>query len=245
MLRLEDSGYGAGLSAAATRQPFIRLRDVHKTYQVGDLSLPVLKGVTLDIDAGEFVAIMGSSGSGKTTLLNIIGCLDAADGGAYHLASESLMGAPEDKLAQVRNRYIGFVFQLFNLIPRINALRNVELPLIYAGVGRAERRRRALEALNRVALAERADHSPAQLSGGQQQRVAIARALVNKPDILVADEPTGSLDTATSLEIMALFAELNAQGTTIIMVTHEEDIAAYAQRIIRLRDGVLVGDEVR
>jgi putative ABC transport system ATP-binding protein len=223
----------------------IQLRDVHKTYCVGNITSVILKSISLEVRAGEFIAIMGPSGSGKTTLLNIIGCLDSADSGTYHLADRSVIGATEDELARIRNRHIGFVFQLFNLIPRIDALRNVELPLIYAGVRRAERRQRTLAALERVALLEQAKHVPAQLSGGQQQRVAIARAVVNNPEVLVADEPTGSLDSATGQEIMALFQSLNAQGTTIIMVTHEEDIAAYAHRIVRLRDGIMVEDEVR
>jgi len=222
----------------------IELNDVHKRYRIGDLTLPVLKGVSLQAAAGEFVAIMGPSGSGKTTLLNIIGCLDGVDGGSYRFVGKAVERADDDQLAEIRNRHIGFVFQTFNLIPRIDALRNVELPMLYGGVPPAERRRRALQALERVTLAERARHTPAQLSGGQQQRVAIARALINDPELVVADEPTGNLDSATGGEIMALFRQLNAAGTTIVMVTHEEAIAAQARRIVRLRDGIIVSDSV-
>ncbi len=221
----------------------IALSDINKSYRVGELVLPVLRGITLKVAAGEFVAIMGPSGSGKTTLLNIIGCLDSVDAGSYSLAGEVVDRASDDDLARIRNRHIGFVFQLFNLIPRISALRNVELPMIYSDVSPAERRQRALHALQRMAIADRADHAPSQLSGGQQQRVAIARALVNTPELLVADEPTGSLDSGTGREIMALFGELNRAGTTIVMVTHEEEIAAFASRIIRLRDGIIATDE--
>lgn len=220
----------------------IKLAGINKSYRVGEMLLPVLQDISLDVAAGEFIAIMGPSGSGKTTLLNIIGCLDAVDAGTYTLAEETIEQASGDDLARIRNRYIGFVFQSFNLIPRISALRNVEIPMIYTGRPPAERRKHALQALKRMAIADRAEHTPSQLSGGQQQRVAIARALVNKPRLLVADEPTGSLDSSTGREIMALFRELNQAGTTIIMVTHEEDIAAYAGRIIRLRDGMIADD---
>lgn len=215
------------------------MANIHKAYQVGDISLPVLRGITLTIEKGEFVSIMGASGSGKTTLLNLIGCLDSIDLGSYFLLGEKVRGASSDQLADFRRRHIGFVFQLFNLIPRITALRNVELPMIYSGFPPAERHKRALEALKNVGLSDRANHVPAQLSGGQQQRVAIARALVNNPDILVADEPTGSLDSTTSREIMMLFQLLNEQGMTIAMVTHEEEIAKYSRRIVRLVDGNL------
>lgn len=218
----------------------ISLHNIHKTYQVGDINLPVLRGISLTIEEGEFVTIMGASGSGKTTLLNLIGCLDSIDQGSYFLSGEKVLGASSDQLAGFRSRYIGFVFQLFNLIPRITALRNVELPLIYAGISPLERNKRALEALENVGLSDRAHHVPAQLSGGQQQRVAIARALINQPGILVADEPTGSLDSTTSREIMMLFQALNKAGMTIVMVTHEEEIAKYTRRIVRLVDGNIV-----
>lgn len=221
----------------------IAIENAVKSYRRGEVVVPVLKGITLGIEAGQFVAIMGPSGSGKSTLLNIIGCLDTMDSGKYRLGGKNVEAASEDELATIRNRNLGFVFQLFNLIPRINARRNVELPLVYAGVVGRERRRRADVALQRVGLQTRAEHTPAQLSGGQQQRVAIARALVNEPEVLIADEPTGSLDTAISREIMQLFADLNRAGKTIVMVTHEPEIAAYAQRTIHLRDGVVERDE--
>lgn len=220
----------------------IELCGVRKTYRVGDVVIPALGGIDLHIERGEFIAIMGASGSGKTTLLNVIGCLDAIEAGSYKLNSIHVETADDNALARIRNRHIGFVFQLFNLIPRINAIRNVELPMIYAGLSPQRRRRRALQALTRVNLADRALHSPTQLSGGQQQRVAIARALVNDPELLVADEPTGSLDSKTSQEIMQMLQELNRAGMTIVMVTHEDEIAAYAQRIVRLRDGVIISD---
>lgn len=217
----------------------IRMVNIHKAYQMGDINLSVLRGISLTIEKGEFISLMGASGSGKTTLLNLIGCLDSIDQGSYFLFGEEVTGASNDQLADFRRQYIGFVFQLFNLIPRINALRNVELPMIYSGVSPVERYKRAWEALENVGLSNRAKHIPAQLSGGEQQRVAIARALVNKPDILVADEPTGSLDSTSSKEIMLLFQQLNNQGMTVAMVTHEQEIANYSQRIIRLVDGIL------
>ncbi len=220
----------------------IALHKINKSYSVGEISVKVLKSVSLYVISGEFVAIMGPSGSGKTTLLNLIGCLDTIDQGNYVLAKQAVQQASEDELAQVRNRHIGFVFQSFNLIPKISALRNVELPMIYAGVDPQERVQRALHALQRVGLEDRAQHLPAQLSGGQQQRVAIARALINAPEVLVADEPTGSLDSQTGHEIMNLFKEVNQSGTTIVMVTHEAHIAAYAQRVVRMQDGVIVND---
>lgn len=218
----------------------IQVSELVKTYRNDSIDLMVLKGISLSIERGEFVAIMGPSGSGKSTLLNILGCLDAVEGGQYRFNDTDISNASDDALALIRRNYIGFVFQLFNLIPRINALRNVELPLIYAQVPRAERMQRAREALDLVGLGERVFHAPSQLSGGQQQRVAIARALVNDPDVIIADEPTGSLDTENAREVMDILALLNKSGKTIILVTHEEHIAEYANRTIRVRDGKLV-----
>lgn len=220
----------------------IKLHNIHKSYVTGELSLAVLKGINLQIQSGEFVSIMGSSGSGKTTLLNIIGCLDIFDQGKYELQGNHIHTASSDDLAKVRLNHIGFVFQQFNLIPRFSAARNVELPLIYKGTSRIQREKVVQKALKRVGLSERSQHTPTQLSGGQQQRIAIARALVNQPDILVADEPTGSLDTQTGIEIMQLFQSLNQDGMTIVMVTHEEEIADYSKRIVRLRDGLVIND---
>ena len=223
----------------------IEARSLVKSYRMGDQVVQALDGVSLDIEAGEFVAIMGASGSGKSTLMNILGCLDRPGSGALRLAGEEVEALDGDALASIRNRRIGFVFQQFNLLPRTSALDNVELPMVYAGVKPAERRTRALAALQRVGLGERAMHTPAELSGGQQQRVAIARALVNNPSLILADEPTGALDTHTSEEIMRLLAELNAQGMTIVMVTHEADIALWARRRIVFRDGRIVEDLVQ
>ncbi len=223
----------------------IETKDLTKAYTMGDQTVHALAGVSLTIEAGEFVAIMGASGSGKSTLMNILGCLDLPDGGEYRLAGEAVQTMSPDALAAVRNRRIGFVFQQFNLLPRTSAQENVELPMVYAGVSNEERHRRAREALQRVGLGERADHTPAELSGGQQQRVAIARALVNRPQLILADEPTGALDTRTSEDIMGLLTELNAQGITVVLVTHEHDVAAWARRRLVFRDGQVVEDAVQ
>ncbi len=221
----------------------LQIDGLTKTFVNGGTELQILKGVSLTVEAGEFVAIMGPSGSGKSTFMNMLGCLDRPTSGSYLLDGIKVTQLSDSKLAAVRNGKIGFVFQAFNLLPRSSALQNVELPMLYAGVGRQERRRRALEALQRVGLAERIHHKPPQLSGGQKQRVAIARALVNQPAILLADEPTGNLDSRSSVEIMAIFQELHAQGVTIILVTHETDIARHAQRIITFKDGNVISDE--
>ncbi len=217
----------------------IQLSNASKSYRSGDFALPVLKNVSLSIQQGEFIAIMGPSGSGKSTLLNVLGCLDTLDSGAYQLFGQAVEHLDEDGLAQVRLKYIGFVFQSFNLIPRYDALRNVELPMVYSRIAPDLRRRRAKHALHLVGLGERISHTPAQLSGGQQQRIAIARALINNPHVIIADEPTGSLDSKTGHEIMHLFQRLHAAGKTIVVVTHEDDIAAYAQRIVHVKDGRL------
>ena len=220
----------------------IEVRDLVKTYTLGDQAVHALAGVSLDIEAGSFVAIMGASGSGKSTLMNIIGCLDKPTQGVYRLGGQAVQGMDSDALAALRNRQIGFVFQQFNLLPRTSALENVELPMVYAGVKAPERRSRALAALQRVGLGARADHTPNQLSGGQQQRVAIARALVNQPSLILADEPTGALDSKTSDDVMHLLAELHAQGMTVVLVTHEVDIAAWAERVLVFRDGTVLED---
>ena len=219
------------------------LRDVSKVYAAGQ-TVHALRGVNLEIAAGEFVAIMGASGSGKSTLMNILGCLDTPTSGSYWLDGVPVQDRDSDALAALRNRRMGFVFQQFNLLPRTSALENVELPLLYAGVRQPERSRRALAALQRVGLGERSTHSPAQLSGGQQQRVAIARALVNEPALILADEPTGALDSETSTEVMQLLDTLNRQGITVILVTHEADMAAWARRRLLFKDGRLVADDI-
>jgi putative ABC transport system ATP-binding protein len=222
--------------------PLIELRDLHKVYDMGAEKVHALNGVDLDIERGEYVAIMGSSGSGKSTLMNLVGCLDTPSGGHYRLNGVAVEELDDSALATIRNREIGFVFQTFNLLARTDALHNVELPLVYAGLPRAERRARAQRALERVGLGDRMTHQPNELSGGQRQRVAIARALVNEPSILLADEPTGNLDSATSGEIMQLFDELHAAGNTVLLVTHETDIAAHAHRQVVLRDGKVLED---
>ncbi len=224
-------------------EPLIRLEGIEKTYRMGDVEVKALRGVSLDVAEGEFVAVMGSSGSGKSTLMNILGCLDKPTAGRYVLAGDDVARKDRDELADIRSRTLGFVFQSFNLLARTSALENVELPLVYANVGTRERRRRAQAALERVGLGARLDHHPAQLSGGQQQRVAIARALVGNPRLILADEPTGNLDSQTSIEVMALFQELSASGITIALVTHEPDIAQHAARVIVVRDGVVRSDE--
>jgi putative ABC transport system ATP-binding protein len=222
----------------------IRIRDLTRTYPMGDETILALRGVSLDIARNEYVAIMGPSGSGKSTMMNLLGCLDTPTGGEYWLNGQEVSRLTDDELARVRNREIGFVFQTFNLLPRSSALHNVELPLVYAGAGARERRARAAAALERVGLAERMDHRPNELSGGQRQRVAIARALVNEPAILLADEPTGNLDSVTSEEIMRVFGDLHAAGQTVIMVTHEADIAAHAGRVVILKDGRVESDRL-
>jgi len=221
----------------------IEARNLTKVYTLGGQTVHALRGVSLDIEAGEFVAIMGASGSGKSTLMNILGCLDRPTSGEYRLASEPVQDMNADALASIRNRRIGFVFQQFNLLPRTSAQENVELPMVYAGIASAPRRARALEALQQVGLGERTQHTPAELSGGQQQRVAIARALVNQPVMVLADEPTGALDSQTSEDIMRLLSQLNAQGITVVLVTHEADVAAWARRRIVFRDGAIVEDQ--
>jgi putative ABC transport system ATP-binding protein len=221
----------------------IDIKDVYKVYDMGAVQVTALDGIELSIERGEYVAIMGSSGSGKSTLMNLLGCLDTPTRGSYQLNGTEVEGLSDQQLAAIRNKEIGFVFQTFNLLPRTSALHNVELPLIYAGVSRSERRKRALAALQRVGLGERVDHQPNELSGGQRQRVAVARALVNEPSILLADEPTGNLDSKTSEEIMQLFDELHRAGNTVILVTHEPDIALHAQRQVVLKDGKVVSDQ--
>ena len=223
----------------------IEIRNLVKTYQMGDTAVRALDGVDLDLDRGEYIAIMGPSGSGKSTLMNLIGCLDTPTSGSYRLNNQAVSDLNDDELARIRNKEVGFVFQTFNLLSRTSALENVEVPLVYAGVSRKERHRKAKEMLEAVGLADRMHHQPNELSGGQRQRVAVARALDNRPSILLADEPTGNLDSKTGTEIMDLFDKLNKAGNTIVLVSHEEDIAAHARRVVRLRDGKVIEDKRR
>lgn len=225
--------------------PLIKITDIKRNFVLGNEIVYVLKGINLEINKGEYVALMGPSGSGKSTLMNLLGCLDTPTSGRYILNGKDVSKMRDDELAGIRNTEIGFVFQTFNLLPRTTALDNVALPMIYAGYSKSERNARATEVLKQVNLADRMDHQPNQLSGGQRQRVAIARALVNKPSIILADEPTGNLDSKTSVEIMKLFGDIHEQGNTVILVTHEEDIAAYAHRVIRLRDGLIESDTTK
>lgn len=220
----------------------IKAENIEKIYKNGKLEVKALKGVSFHVDKNEFVAIMGASGSGKSTMMNILGCLDSLTAGKYFLDGEDVSSLNGKKLAYVRNRKIGFVFQSFNLLPKLSALQNVELPMVYAGVHSAERRKRAMAALERVGLADRSGHRPNEMSGGQRQRVAIARSLVNEPAIILADEPTGNLDSKASVEIMGIFQELNNEGATVVMVTHEPDIAQYTKRIVTFRDGEIISD---
>ncbi|HEU0137331.1 MAG TPA: ABC transporter ATP-binding protein [Flavobacterium sp.] len=225
-------------------EPLIKITGIKRDFILGNEIVYVLKGIDLTIYKGEYVALMGPSGSGKSTLMNLLGCLDTPTSGQYILNGKDVSQMHDDELAEIRNTEIGFVFQTFNLLPRTTALDNVALPMIYAGYSKSERTLRATEVLGQVNLADRMDHQPNQLSGGQRQRVAIARALVNKPSIILADEPTGNLDSKTSVEIMGLFNEIHKNGNTVILVTHEEDIAAYAHRVIRLRDGIIESDKI-
>lgn len=235
----------AAIHAAAAPRPVIETRGLERRYRMGGELIYALRGVDLVVQRGEYVAIMGPSGSGKSTLMNMIGCLDTPDAGEYWLNGKLVSEMNDRELAAVRNKEIGFIFQTFNLLPRANALHNVELPLIYAGIKRKQRLLRAQEALQRVGLGERMDHRPSEMSGGQRQRVAVARALVTEPTILLADEPTGNLDSATSRDIMSLFRELSDAGHTILLVTHEADIAEHAKRVVRLHDGLVAEDYVR
>jgi len=221
----------------------LTVKDIEKTYNTGEISFKALKGISLKIEKGEFTSIMGPSGSGKSTFMNILGCLDKMDKGEYILNGKDVTDLTENDLAYVRNKEIGFVFQAFNLLPRMTILDNVELPMVYAGVPLKERKERALSALERVGLIDRINHRPNEISGGQKQRVAIARAIVNNPSVIMADEPTGNLDTKSSLDIMRIFQNLNEEGSTIIMVTHEPDIAKYTKRVVKFRDGHIVSDE--
>jgi putative ABC transport system ATP-binding protein len=236
------AGSGAarqGTALVAENQPVIRLEDVTKIYRTGSLAVAALRGVSLTIDEGEYVSVMGPSGSGKSTLMHILGCLDVPSSGRFWLSGEEVSGLNENDLADIRNRHIGFVFQQFNLLATLTAWRNVELPLIYAGVGRAERRRRAVEALEQVGLGDRIDHRPGELSGGQQQRVAVARALVADPALILADEPTGALDSYSAIDVLRLLHDLHIAGRTVVVITHDPDVAQAAERTIRIRDGLI------
>ena len=225
--------------------PLIKITNIKRDFQLGNETVYVLKGIDLEINKGEYVALMGPSGSGKSTLMNLLGCLDTPTSGTYILNEKDVSKMHDDELAEIRNKEIGFVFQTFNLLPRTTALDNVALPMVYAGFSKADRKIRATEVLTQVNLSDRMDHQPNQLSGGQRQRVAIARALVNKPSIILADEPTGNLDSKTSEEIMKLFDDIHKNGNTVILVNHEEEIAAYAHRVIRLRDGMVESDTTK
>jgi putative ABC transport system ATP-binding protein len=232
------------VGAARRRRPVIVVEDVRRTYQVtDDLAVHALDGVSLTLQTGELVAIMGSSGSGKSTLMNMLGCLDRPTSGRYLLDGVDVRDMDEDEQSDLRNRKIGFVFQAYNLVPRTSALANVELPLSYAGIPRAQRRARAREALDAVGMGARVDHLPSELSGGQQQRVAVARAIVTNPSLILADEPTGNLDSRSTADVLAIFERLNAEGRTVVLITHEDEVAARARRVIRLADGRIVGDE--
>ena len=230
-------------AAGAARPAVIEVQDVSRSYVIGDIAVHALRGVSLEVQRGEYVAIMGASGSGKSTLMHILGCLDVPSSGHYRLGGIDVSTLDEDDLSDVRNRQIGFVFQSFNLIPRTRALANVELPLAYGGLPRAERRPRALQALRRVGLGDRVHHLPSEMSGGQQQRVAIARALVTKPSMILADEPTGNLDTRSTAEVLKIFERLHDDGVTVVLITHEDEVAKHAERVVRLSDGEIVSDE--
>jgi len=236
---VDPSSQGTSQSVS---QSIIQLQDITRVYKMGDVEVRALQGVSLRIDSGDFVAVMGTSGSGKSTLMNVLGCLDKPTTGTYTLAGQEVSRLDRNELAEIRNKTLGFVFQSFNLLPRTSALENVELPLVYGGVPRRERKARAAEALTRVGLGKRMDHHPSQLSGGQQQRVAIARALVGRPRVLLADEPTGNLDSRTSLEVMSLLQELSRSGITTVLVTHEPDIAQHVSRVIVVKDGKVRSD---